>query len=243
MRGERAACGVRNDAPEHVGIQACFLHMIRAGLRRARVLQAGARRYSSLDDALLYSKPRKSPASFAPSSEVTSNACASAATARLTVRAAVSPSVLTMARAAGALGAKNAASVIPMLMPKRLESISVEIHADVQNEVPAERPAPPPAPSVSPNASAPRERGGFTTESLLDPDVWMDAHQEHAVPERVTEPRAVSRAAPGTVTVHSRVSAEGGAPTEAIAACMAAALSIMEAVGTDAAELETVHAS
>lgn len=222
--------------------------MIRAWARNVRVAHFRARAFSTLDDALLYmSGGRQSNATkvcrdLPQTSAASTASTASAASISVTVRAKTTPSLLATARAAGTLGAKQASSIIPMLLPKTLDAIFFEFEQEAMHD---EEPSLPETPVEQAPSSPPRslERGGFSAESLLDPDAWLEAHQEAVPLPAEPTPSPTPSSSARQLQIHCRVSASNPAHTEALAGCMAAALSLVDSLGTEVVQIGHVQVS
>lgn len=214
--------------------------------RAGRAWSSGCAGYStsSFDDALLFQGSR---GSVPRPSDPTQYTAGSLAVARLAVSGSVPSTVLAMARAAGALGAKNASNMVPMRVPRLLQSVSLEIDTDAEEAPRAE--APVQEGRIPASTHVPPERGGFAAESLLDPDAWVAAHREDApapsaayAPPVERTPPSVSASSQATLTVQCRASANGGASTEALAGCMAASLTLVDMLGADRVHIEEIQA-
>lgn len=222
--------------------------MIRAWARNVRVAHFRARAFSTLDDALLYmSGGRQSNATkvcrdLPQTSAASTASTASAASISVTVRAETTPSLLATARAAGTMGAKQASSIIPMLLPKTLDAIFFEFEQEAMLD---EEPSLPETPVEQAPSSPPRslERGGFSAESLLDPDAWLEAHQEAVPLPAEPTPSPTPSSSARQLQIHCRVSASNPAHTEALAGCMAAALSLVDSLGTEVVQIGHVQVS
>lgn len=156
------------------------------------------------------------------------------------------PALRAMAQAAGALGAKRAEHAVPHRISPRLSRVGVCMKrteavsdgaAGAQTHVP-----PAPAPAARPLPSAAPMDGGFTAESLSDPDAWLAAHAEalsadvsvaSAPWDTPAEPRDLAHgvaSADGEILhISCSAASDGDAATEAMAGCMAATLAVFDA--------------
>lgn len=218
--------------------------MIRAWARNVRVAHARSRTFSTLDDALLYAPGGRQTTQTKVSRDLPQTSAASAASVAsisVTVRAETTPSLFAMARATGLLGAKRASSIVPMLLPKVFDSVSLEFEEEAMHEENAGLPKTP----VERPPSPPRalERGGFSAESLLDLDAWLESYQESVPSTAEPMPSPAPMSSARQLQIYCRVSASRPAHTEALAGCMAAALSLVDSLGTEVVQIGHVQVS
>ena len=120
----------------------------------------------------------------------------------------------SMAKAAAMLAAKRARWDVPMHVPISLDHIEVWIEPlEWVEEMPSETPE---APS--------RDDGGFSAESLMDPDAWMARQPRQCVSETSKIPKF------GAIRVACRTNAHVPTHTEAMAGCLSGCLSLCDAV-------------
>ena len=120
----------------------------------------------------------------------------------------------SMAKAAAMLAAKRARWDVPMHVPISLDHIEVWIEPlEWVEEMPSETPE---APS--------RDDGGFSAESLMDPDAWMARQPRQCVSETSKIPKF------GAIQVVCRTNAHVPTHTEAMAGCLSGCLSLCDAV-------------
>lgn len=137
------------------------------------------------------------------------------------------PEVFAAARAAGMLGAKRVSALIPTHMPVALANVQVWVHPlhDAQDAHTPEHDSTP-SPSYVPQ----HDDGGFSAESLLDPDVWMA--QAPQAKERDAQIQTPPSAEPmsASLQIICRTVATSPTHTEALAGCMAACMTVCDAV-------------
>lgn len=131
----------------------------------------------------------------------------------------------SMAKAAAMLAAKRARWDVPMHVPISLDHIEVWIEPlEWVEEMPSETPE---APS--------RDDGGFSAESLMDPDAWMARQPRQCVSETSKIPKF------GAIRVACRTNAHVPTHTEAMAGCLSGCLSLCDAVHAHTGYFPTIE--
>lgn len=131
----------------------------------------------------------------------------------------------SMAKAAAMLAAKRARWDVPMHVPISLDHIEVWIEPlEWVEEMPSETPE---APS--------RDDGGFSAESLMDPDAWMAREPRQCVSETSKIPKF------GAIRVACRTNARVPTHTEAMAGCLSGCLSLCDAVHAHTGYFPTIE--
>ena len=131
----------------------------------------------------------------------------------------------SMAKAAAMLAAKRARWDVPMHVPISLDHIEVWIEPlEWVEEMPSETPE---APS--------RDDGGFSAESLMDPDAWMAREPRQCVSETSKIPKF------GAIRVACRTNAHVPTHTEAMAGCLSGCLSLCDAVHAHTGYFPTIE--
>ena len=131
----------------------------------------------------------------------------------------------SMAKAAAMLAAKRARWDVPMHVPISLDHIEVWIEPlEWVEEMPSETPE---APS--------RDDGGFSAESLMDPDAWMAREPRQCVSETSNIPKF------GAIRVACRTNAHVPTHTEAMAGCLSGCLSLCDAVHAHTGYFPTIE--
>mgnify|MGYP001940595242 FL=1 len=120
----------------------------------------------------------------------------------------------SVAKAAAMLAAKRAPTDVPMHLPTSLDHVEVWIEPlEWVGEMPSEIPDTPS-----------RDDGGFSAESLMDPDAWMAREPQECVSETLKMPKL------GAIQVVCRTNAHVPTHTEAMAGCLSGCLSLCDAV-------------
>ena len=131
----------------------------------------------------------------------------------------------SMAKAAAMLAAKRARWDVPMHVPISLDHIEVWIEPlEWVEEMPSETLE---APS--------RDDGGFSAESLMDPDAWMAREPRQCVSETSKIPKF------GAIRVACRTNAHVPTHTEAMAGCLSGCLSLCDAVHAHTGYFPTIE--
>lgn len=131
----------------------------------------------------------------------------------------------SVAQAAAMLAAKRASWDVPMRIPTPLDNVQVWIEPLEQAEK---------MPSKMPEAPS-RDDGGFSAESLMDPDAWMARNPQDRVPETSQIPTF------GAIQVVCRTKANVSTYTEAMAGCLAGCLSLCDAVHAHTGHFPTIE--
>lgn len=133
--------------------------------------------------------------------------------------------VYSVAQAAAMLAAKRVSWNVPMRKPTSLDDVQVWIEPLEQaDEMPSEIPE---VPS--------RDDGGFSAESLMDPDAWIAQKPQARVPE-------VSKISTyAVIQVVCRTKANVSTYTEAVAGCLAGCLSLCDAVHAHTGHFPTIE--
>ena len=131
----------------------------------------------------------------------------------------------SMAKAAAMLAAKRAPTDVPMHLPTSLDHVEVWIEPlEWVGEMPSEIPDTPS-----------RDDGGFSAESLMDPDAWMAREPQECVSETLKMPKL------GAIQVVCRTNAHVPTHTEAMAGCLSGCLSLCDAVHAHTGHFPTIE--
>ena len=123
------------------------------------------------------------------------------------------------------LAAKHAPLGVPMHLPTSLDHIEVWIEPlELVGEMPSEVPDTPS-----------RDDGGFSAESLMDPDAWMAREPQECVSETLKMPKL------GAIQVVCRTNALVPTHTEAMAGCLSGCLSLCDAVHAHTGHFPTIE--
>lgn len=228
----------------------------------AMYVQPGRRYIRTWEDALLFGAQRPAPVRDAPAASASTAEAAATSPARdwrnapravrdptnqstatqkttaavhVDVADAVASTILEHVRMAGVLGVKQCTAMLPTRLPCTLHDVSMDVTLEETHEGKPSRVSSPPTPAVT---------GGFSAETLTDPDAWLATNTEEAsapspAPSRPHMPAPEDGTS--TLTIQCEVTADRNADIEAIAGCMAATLALMDHVGAGAVQMHPVQ--